>query len=73
VSKRHKSYEDKEVEKLISIAQLARMLNRHRTRIYVYQKSGYLPPAVMRNGRTIGWLESDIARWIEENKDVQNK
>ncbi|MGM8271335.1 helix-turn-helix transcriptional regulator [Cronobacter sakazakii] len=61
------------MEKLISIAQLARMLNRHRTRIDVYQKSGYLPPAVMRTGRPIGWLESDIARWIEENKDVQNK
>lgn len=59
------------MEKLISIAQLARMINRHRTRIYVYQKTGYLPPAVMRNGRTIGWRESDILDWMEKNKDVQ--
>ncbi|HDR2750178.1 TPA: helix-turn-helix domain-containing protein [Enterobacter asburiae] len=59
------------MEKLISIAQLARILNRHRTRIYVYQKTGYLPPAVMRNGRTIGWRESDILDWMEKNKDVQ--
>ncbi len=60
------------MEKLISIAQLARMLNRHRTRIYVYQKTGYLPPAIMRNGRTIGWRESDIAAWMEKNRDVRD-
>lgn len=59
------------MEKLISIAQLSKMLNRHRSRIYVYQKDGYLPPAVMRNGRTIGWRESDIAEWMEQNRDVQ--
>lgn len=61
------------MERLISIQQLAKLLNRHRTRIYVYQKTGYLPPAIMRNGRTIGWRESDITRWMEENKDAQNK
>ncbi|EOF4701916.1 MULTISPECIES: helix-turn-helix transcriptional regulator [Klebsiella/Raoultella group] len=56
------------MEKLISIAQLAKMLNRHRTRIYVWQKEGILPPAVMLRGRTVGWRESDINKWMEENR-----
>ena len=61
------------MERLISIPQLAKLLNRHRTRIYVYQKTGYLPPAIMRNGRTIGWREPDITRRMEENKDAHNR
>lgn len=56
------------MDRIIGIQELARMLGRHRSRIHVYQKTGVLPPALMLNGRTIGWCESDILEWMKKNK-----
>lgn len=55
------------MEQLLSIKDLCNIFGRHRSNIWQWQQKKILPPAIMRNGRTIGWKESDITKFIEDN------
>lgn len=46
---------------------------RSRTSIYNGVKSGTFPAPVKLGARAVGWLESDITKWIEARAaDAQN-
>lgn len=55
-------------EQLLTISNLCEMLNRKRCAVYRWEKEGKLPKAVKMGKRTLGWKATDIARWLEEQK-----
>ncbi|MDE0260087.1 MAG: AlpA family phage regulatory protein [Gammaproteobacteria bacterium] len=38
-----------------------------RSTIYRWRIAGRFPPAVVMGGRTLGWFESDVERWLQSN------
>ena len=37
-----------------------------RSSIYLRMSKGDFPPSISLGGRAVGWLESDIERWLDE-------
>lgn len=54
---------------LISLSQLAKMLNKSKITIWRWwAKDKTLPPPLQIKGRTIGWKQSTITEWLNTNE-----
>lgn len=51
--------------RLISITELSKLLDKSRVSIWRYERDGVLPRSQKINGRTLGWRESVILEWLE--------
>ena len=54
--------------KILSITALSSLLNKSRVSIWRWTKSGILPKPIMINGKTLGWQESVISQWLDDNQ-----
>ncbi len=44
-----------------------------RSTIYLRVSEGRFPKAVSLGGRAVGWVESEIQRWLEQQIEVSRK
>lgn len=51
--------------RIISINELSKLLDKSRVSIWRWQRKGILPNSIKVQGRTIGWRESKILEWLE--------
>lgn len=51
--------------KIIRPTELAEMLSISKVTLWRMEKNGELPPRKKISERAVGWLESDIAEWLE--------
>jgi len=54
------------MKKLITISELAIMLNKSKITIWRYTKNEVLPQPIRVNGQTLGWQEDAIINWLNE-------
>lgn len=57
-------------DRIISLQELSRLLNKHPKTIWRMWKDGVLPRPLMINGRTLGWKESTYSAWLAEKARV---
>ena len=53
--------------RLLSVEEVAQMLNIGIRTVYTWTKAGKLPSPVATSGRTTRWLEKDISEWAESH------
>jgi prophage regulatory protein len=54
--------------RILSISALSSLLDKSRVSIWRWTKSGILPKPIMINGKTLGWKESVISQWLDDNQ-----
>ena len=58
-------------ERIISLPEMASLLNRHPKTIWrMWAKEGVLPKPLMIKGRTLGWKEPAYNAWLAEKAGV---
>jgi prophage regulatory protein len=58
-------------DRIISLAEMAHLLNRHKKTVWrLWAKDGALPAPLMMNNRTLGWKESTYNAWLAEKAGV---
>jgi len=63
------SYQDLEVQeddRVLNVNEVIKKTSLGRTTIYRQMKAGTFPKQVSLGGQRVGWLESDIKRWLEK-------
>lgn len=55
--------------RIISITELSQLLSKSRISLWRYERDGVLPKSIKIQGRTLGWRESAILEWLE-NQEV---
>ncbi|MDS1311215.1 helix-turn-helix transcriptional regulator [Marinobacter xiaoshiensis] len=61
--------------KILRLKQVAAMTGLARSTIYKYVSAGTFPEPIPLGGRSVGWVEAEVHRWITErieNRDIQN-
>lgn len=61
------------ISKIIRPTDLSNSLGISIATLYRMESRGELPPRVQISKRAVGWLESDIADWLEERKREPKK
>lgn len=51
--------------RIISIIELSKLLSKSRVSIWRWERDGILPKSIKIAGRTLGWKESTIVKWLE--------
>ncbi|MCX2813767.1 MULTISPECIES: AlpA family transcriptional regulator [unclassified Pseudomonas] len=52
--------------KVIRLQQVMEMTGLGRSTIYKYVSENWFPKPISLGGRSVGWLESEVAEWILE-------
>lgn len=55
--------------KIIRPKELADLLSVSAATLWRMEKSGKLPPKVTLSKRAVGWKETDIKKWIDNNQE----
>ena len=55
--------------RIVTINELAKLLSKSRVSIWRWERDCILPPAIKVSGRTLGWKESTITEWLD-NQEV---
>jgi prophage regulatory protein len=55
--------------RIISIIELSQLLSKSRVSIWRWERDGILPKPIKIQGRTLGWKESVIIEWLD-NQEV---
>ncbi len=55
-------------EKLMGYSELCPMLNRNYRTLHRWVKEGKFPEPIKMGNRTLGWRESVIAEWLEQQE-----
>jgi prophage regulatory protein len=55
-----------DLDQLLNSADIERVTGRHRCTVFRWMREGRFPAKVIREGRPIGWLRSDVERWLSE-------
>jgi prophage regulatory protein len=55
--------------RIVTIGELSKILSKSRTSIWRWSKNNVLPKPLMVNGKTLGWKESTILEWLD-NQEV---
>ena len=59
-----------DTDQLLSTADVTRIIGKHRTTLYRWIKRKWFPAKVVRQGRAVGWLKSDIERYLTGSAEV---
>jgi predicted DNA-binding transcriptional regulator AlpA len=54
-----------ELDRIIKIKEITQCVNRHRCTIYRWMKAGVFPKKHAVNGHKIGWLRSDLVKFLQ--------
>jgi excisionase family DNA binding protein len=59
------------MDALLTIDQVAELLNVPKQRIYAWRHQGRKgPPAIQLEGRLLRWKAEDVERWLEAGRDA---
>lgn len=58
-----------QANRIISIIELSQLLSKSRVSLWRWERDGTLPKSIKVSGRTLGWRESVILEWLE-NQEV---
>lgn len=53
-----------DMDQILNSVDIERVTGRHRCTVYRWMAEGRFPAKVVREGRPIGWLRSDVERWL---------
>ncbi len=54
---------------LVTLTELAKLLNKSKITIWRWwAKEGILPPPIQRKGRTLGWKQEVIEKWLDSGQ-----
>lgn len=53
-----------ELDQILNSVDIERITGRHRCTVYRWMLEGRFPAKVVRDGRAIGWLRSEVERWL---------
>lgn len=56
---------EKEIERLLKVDEVAERLSVSRRTVYRFRDSGFMPPAIKLGG-AVRWRERDIQEWIAD-------
>jgi prophage regulatory protein len=54
--------------RILSMSELCELIGQSRMTVWRMRRDGLLPAPVRLGKRSVGFLESDIAQWLEERK-----
>ena len=57
--------------RIVTISELSKLLSKSRASIWRYQQKWLLPPSIKIAGRTLGWKESVIAEWLDNQEVIK--
>jgi excisionase family DNA binding protein len=55
---------------LLTIDDVAALLNVPKQRLYAWRHSGKGPPAIALEGRLLRWRPEDVQRWLDSGRDA---
>ncbi|MDP9389120.1 MAG: helix-turn-helix domain-containing protein [Actinomycetota bacterium] len=55
---------------LLTLDELAAMLQKSPTAVRRMRERRQLPPAVVLGDRSVRWIEADVVRWLEARREV---
>ena len=61
------------VPTILRIRTVTALTGLSKSTIYSYMSGELFPPSISLGPRTVGWVESDIARWIRERVRVSRE
>ena len=59
-------------QNILTIEQVCNILNRDRRTIWVWQKSGDFINPIKFKSRTLGYLQTDLENWINQQQKASN-
>jgi len=57
--------------RIVTIGELSKILSKSRTSIWRWERAGILPRPIKVAGRTLGWRESTITEWLDNQEVVK--
>jgi len=55
--------------KILATNEVTKIIGRSKATLYQWWKvKKFFPQPILYNGRTVGWLESDINKWLSDKK-----
>lgn len=58
--------------KILKLPEVTAMTGLSRSSVYDFVKKGAFPAPIPLGSRAVGWLESDIANWIEQRAAMRH-
>lgn len=55
-----------DMDQILNSVDIERVTGRHRCTVYRWMAEGRFPAKVVRDGRPIGWLRSEVERWLHQ-------
>ena len=60
------------IDQLLSTHDIVKITGKHRCTIHRWMADGVFPRKALQRGRAIGWLRSDVERWLRASEPVQS-